>query len=349
MLIFFILLVAIMAYRCKIRAVGFDCDYLSVSNTTSVKGIFAVLVMFSHIKGYLDFGNGFLDTSYVQITGFLGQTIVALFFFYSGYGIMEGVKKKPKYFNTFIEGRLVKTLFHFDLAVMLYYLMCVLVIDYPVPFTRLVGALIGIASIHNSNWFVFCTLILYVFVFFMFRLFKNRHVLAILGVVALCFAYIFIAKGELSYWWYDTVLCMPLGLIYSRFKNKIEPVVQKNNLVYFLITAAFCALFVLVSIWFNQRFNLALAILKVIFFVIGWVLISMKVTFNNKILNWLGTHSFSIYIIQRIPMTLLKELFDFEWNRYAYTALAFALTFVLSYLFSCLLNLFDRVFFPKKA
>lgn len=347
MLIFFILLIALMLYKCKARATTFDTQYLSVENTTAGRGIFALLVMFSHVKGYISFGDFFLDSSYVSITNFLGQTIVTLFLFYSGYGIMEGVKKKPAYFDGFLETRFVKTLLHFDIAILFYWFMCEVLLGEHVTFSRLIQSFIGISSIKNSNWYVFCTLILYLFVFFMFKLFGKRPLIAIGGVVLLCIGYIFVAKNELPFYWFDTIFCLPLGLLYSHFKKQIDNLMQGNNLIYLGITAATVTLFVLISLFHSSSF-LPVAIVRNLLFVLSWVFISMKITFNNKILNWLGVHSFSIYIIQRIPMNLLAHLVHIEWNRYAFTAIAFALSIAFAYLFSLLLKVFDKAFFQKK-
>lgn len=347
MLVFFILLFAIMLYKCKVRIVSFDSQYLSIEGTTAVRGIFAILVLFSHVKGYISFGDFFLDSSYVSITNFLGQTIVTLFLFYSGYGIMEGIKKKPAYFDSFLETRFLKTLFHFDIAILLYWFMCEVLLGDHIAFSRLMQSFIGISSIRNSNWYVFCTLLLYLFVFFMFKLFGKRPLIAIAGVVLLCLGYIFVAKNELAFYWFDTIFCLPLGLIYSLYKDKIDRLMQSSNLIYAGITALTIGLFVLISIYYKSSF-LPTAIFRNLLFTLSWVFISMKITFNNKILTWLGVHSFSIYIIQRIPMNLLAHLIPIQWNRYAFTALAFALSFLFAYLFSLLLKVFDKAFFKKK-
>ena len=71
----------------------FNKDYISRAGTTAIKGIFVILIMFSHGKGYIDVGGKF-DVPYLKMQDHLNQMIVAMFMFYSGYGIMESIKKK---------------------------------------------------------------------------------------------------------------------------------------------------------------------------------------------------------------------------------------------------------------
>ena len=76
---------------------GFNFEYLSQDVSNSIKGIFAIIILFSHIRGYITLSpNNIFDTSFNTIISYIGQLMVAIFLFYSGYGIMESIKKKKK-------------------------------------------------------------------------------------------------------------------------------------------------------------------------------------------------------------------------------------------------------------
>ena len=98
-------------------------DYLSPEKTTTIKGIFIVLVFFSHFNSYVMYSNT-LDNVYVKIIGYVGQAMVAPFLFYSGYGVMEQITKKG---NSYIKSipikRFLVTMIKFDLAVFLFYII----------------------------------------------------------------------------------------------------------------------------------------------------------------------------------------------------------------------------------
>lgn len=94
MLIFVLILLA--AIFVDIKSAGkneFFDDYCAPKQTSSINGIFVVLVFFSHASQALKLG-GALDTPYVTLRGFLGQLVVVTFLFYSGYGMTESIKKK---------------------------------------------------------------------------------------------------------------------------------------------------------------------------------------------------------------------------------------------------------------
>ena len=107
MLIFLIALLCIGVFGIKFS--GFHEDYMGREQTTSVKGILAVLILLSHMNGYVQLG-GTLDSIYLKIMTLIGQLMVTLFFFYSGYGITESVRKNPEYPNTFFRKRFLKVL-----------------------------------------------------------------------------------------------------------------------------------------------------------------------------------------------------------------------------------------------
>ena len=86
---------------------SFHEDYLSVDRTTAVKGIFTILILLSHLMGYLgtdpskDLGARFLTL--------LGQMVVVMFFFYSGFGIMKQYGRRGEdYVRGFPRNRILK-------------------------------------------------------------------------------------------------------------------------------------------------------------------------------------------------------------------------------------------------
>ena len=51
----------------------------------------------------------------------MGQLIVVYFLFFSGYGIMYSiVNKGPRYVDSILKNRFIKSLLHFDLIILLY-------------------------------------------------------------------------------------------------------------------------------------------------------------------------------------------------------------------------------------
>lgn len=148
----------------QIGGVGqFNRGYLDKKNTVAINGIFVILVVFSHYAQYADFG-GVIDAPYLLLRKHLHQMVVATFLFYSGFGMMEQIKKKGNAYVNSLPKKAGKLLFRFDVAVLLF-----LVMQYAFGNTyklrRIVLSLIGWKAVGNSNWYIFDILVLYVLMF----------------------------------------------------------------------------------------------------------------------------------------------------------------------------------------
>lgn len=117
MIIFLVALFALSIWGLGIR--HNNGDYLAKEQATSIRGIFALIIFFSHIKQYLVFERG-IDLAYATILGYIGQLMVVIFFFYSGYGIALSFDKKKGYERGFIKNRIFQTYIHFATAVLTY-------------------------------------------------------------------------------------------------------------------------------------------------------------------------------------------------------------------------------------
>lgn len=99
MILFYFLLFLLVIARLRFSRQGFYADYLSFDTTNAIKGIFIALVFIKHVTPYIlnseyVFDDSLLNLFFLYIDSQVGQWIVAMFLFYSGYGIMESIRKK---------------------------------------------------------------------------------------------------------------------------------------------------------------------------------------------------------------------------------------------------------------
>ena len=152
----------------------------------------------------------------------LGQLMVVPFLFYSGYGIFESVKKNGvSYVLLFKKKRILKTLFHFDLAVILFLVYDVFLAPEKLSVLKVVTSLVAWDSVGNSNWFVFAILCAYIFSFFAFVLNKGHLFRSLIVITVLCFMYVAIVSRFKESYWFDTILAFPLEGLFSLCKEKI--------------------------------------------------------------------------------------------------------------------------------
>lgn len=294
----------------------FNKEYLSKEQTASIKGIFILLVFLSHFNSYVTF-NGTLNWYYIHAVGFFGQTMVTLFLFYSGYGVMESIQKKGmNYVDAIPKKRVLGTLFRFDCAIILF--LCVGFITNNVyDVRRILLSLIGWDHVGNSNWYIFVILLLYMITYLSFKIFKGENYLlpiTCVFILTMCWACYCYITNIRTLMWYDTALCYVFGMLWSIYKEKIEVFINKSNIVWGL------TLFVAILGFFGLRktSSIVSALLVNLVFVVIVVVFTMRVNVGNKILQRAGELLFEIYILQRIPMILFKYIGLHEVNVYIY-------------------------------
>ena len=94
---------------------------------------------------------------------------IAMFLFYSGYGVMESIKKKGNhYIDAIPRTRVLATLINFDIAVALFAFIS-LISSQDYTFSHYLLSFIGWKSVGNSNWYIFVIILCYLIVFISFR------------------------------------------------------------------------------------------------------------------------------------------------------------------------------------
>ena len=324
----------------------FFSDYLSKEQTTAINGVFVLIVFLSHASTYIEL-SGPLDAAYSTLKGYLRQLIVASFLFYSGYGMLESIKRKGMDYVRSIPGkRFAKVLLHMEIAVALF-LVTDLVIGKHFGLKTTLLSFTFWESIGNSNWYIFAILCLYLFVFLSFLVCRaNLYAgAALTAALAVVYTLVMLACGK-DTWWYNTVLLYPLGMLWSLFKPQIDSFVLKSDVRWFL-----CAGLLLIPYYLcyqRRDTHLIWYDLWGILFMVLLVLLTMKVKIGNDILTWFGSHVFSIYILQRIPMMVFTKL-GMADHRYSFITLSFLATLVLAVLFDTALAKLDALIWKPRT
>ena len=350
MLIFYLALFGLAFWKMKFAGKGFFAEEsFSRDVTDSIKGIFIWLVFFSHFASYVTYTSR-IDTLGHAISHKLGQLIVACFLFYSGYGVCEAIKKKGSgYIKPFPKNRILKTLLNFDMAVVLFLLLA-LVVGHDYSLKTVLLSLVAWEGVGNSNWYIFVILALYAITWLSFIIIKNNIKLAAALSTALIVALIVFLKLTRWQWWYDTALCYALGMWISIFKDKLLSIVTKNNFTWLGTALGAVAVF---AVSYHIRYWDALGMAAILFnplafcFMIAILLMKFKV--SNKLLALSGRYTFEIYILQRLPMIFFYEIGLAKFNIYLYFVLCVGVTILLAMAFRILTNKVNELLFKKKA
>lgn len=232
--------------------------------------------------------------------------MVVMFLFYSGYGVMESIKKKgSEYVCKIPRRRVLNTLLNFDVAVFLF-LIADLLIGKNVTVTQFLLSLIAWLSIGNSTWYIFVIILCYISTWIIASLFPtliDKHRLGGIMMVLLSVIAIVLAFYKPS-WWYDTILAYPAGVVCSEYKGQIEQIVKKRYFLWLFSTTVLLILLYMTPYGlrgFKTNF-------VGIAFALWIVLLTMKINIGNRFLSWCGAQLFPMYIYQRIPMMIMAAI-----------------------------------------
>lgn len=351
MILLLILLILISIYGINFKSINtIDSDALSKNRTTMINGVFVLLVLISHFNSYV---LEYQETNRLYFTFFnlIGQLMVTTFLFYSGYGVLESIKNKKNYMDTFFENRILKLFIRFSIAI-LFFLFLDICINEPYSLKTILLSFIGYEAVGNSNWFIFAIFCMYFITLFAFKICKN--ILKSINIVTmLSFVYIlFIVVMNKDNHWCNTILCYSIGMYFSYYKDKILLFLKDNKKYYltlFIIMVSFIFLYLISRMLYYRIINLILYNLISILFVLMILFLSFKVYIGNKILYFLGKNTFNIYILQRISYILFKEVGLNEVNVYLYFTVSIIFTLLLSIIFDKIVNTAYKYLLKEKA
>lgn len=341
MTIILIISLIIFLYKAKFIRKGINEDYISIENTKKINGFFVLIVFLSHTIQYINYSDLWIDKYGLFIITNIGQLMVTTFLFFSGYGIYESIKKKKEnYIDSIPKKRILKTLFKFDIAVLIFLIVsCVLDIKYDLKTILL--SFLGWESVGNSNWYIFAIIVLYLITYIVFKLVKTKEVIKLSIITLLTLVYMIVMSKFKEQWWYNTVLCYPLGMWFSLYKLKIESVF-KNKSKYYYMAVIISIVLLCVSLIYRKNIYV-FSTMYVAFFIISIVLISMKIKLNSKFFEFMGNNVFYIYIYQRLPMIILLKYNLCFNNRYIFLIISFISTIAIC----IILNNFRNIHFKK--
>ena len=295
---------------------------LDKEQTTCINGMFVVLVFLSHFGQYerMPWNKPILA---------IGQLMVAPFLFFSGYGIMEQIKKKgDEYIDHKLRKRIFKFYIHFSMALCIYLLLS-FILDKDYSLSRIIWSFTALSSIGNSNWYVFAILAMYIIVYISFKCFRKN---GIASCAIMTFFYIILMKAFKGQdWWYNIILCFPAGMILSKYKDKVYSIIRKP--IFFV-----CMLILALVLYI---FHLCIFAYEVIAISLCFLIVDICAykEIKNDLFQFLGQYVFEIYILQRVSMIIFKG----HVHGWTYFLICIVVTFGLAYVFKRLETKIDML------
>lgn len=295
--------------------------------TNSIKGLFILVVFSRHIWPYM--GEmiselSFLDRVFITIDTMIRQLLVAMFLFYSGYGVTKSIADKGNaYLHAIPSRRIFITIVNFAVAVGIFILLD-FTLGIPVTTRQALLSFIVWDSVGNSNWYIFCIVCCYAFTYLSFRI-ARTPLSALIALGIMCTGYIVVISQYKGSWWYDTIGCYWAGSCFALCLPRIKDTLERN---YYWILLSAALLFI---VFYNcpWKYNGYVSNITAILFSAIILMLTMCIKINNAPLRWLGRNLFPLYIYQRIPMLLFATIGE-GWliahHAWLYVTLSLAIT-----------------------
>ncbi len=356
--VFILALVLILVWGCKIAKKGeFHEDFLSYSIVKGLQGFTALGVVLHHVtQDVTQYGS--YDKGLINVFVDAGVLFTGTFFFFSGYGLVISLIKKPDYLNGFLRNRLPAVIVPFYVCNLLFVIVN-LIMGYQAKPLELLAYISGLVMMNDQMWFIVELAILYIAFYVIFKkrksdasaLRKMAVFLIIMNVVSLLLGHDGLPDtlglwffGE---WWYNTTWLFFVGMVIAKYHEKVEEFAKKYYVIllpigivgFLLLHRATTYMLQNVGYWYEydgypgykeKLLTFLVQCPMVIVFVLTFMLLSMKVQFKNRLLAFLGGIALEIYLIQNIFITKLTHVItnDSLFFLYVYIAAIVSAFFV---------------------
>lgn len=304
--LFALLLLFSAAYKAKpvLTRGEINTDYLSQYTSKMLKGLFAIVVIFSHLAVKCE--NSILFNWF----GYVGYLAVAFFLFISGYGLMKNLAEKPSYLDTYVRKRLFSVVIPF-LIILLVYWLASFIVNTPYSVKGVLISLLNGYPIADNSWYMI-TCIIYYFVFYLFAKMFNKNSKAII-LATLVFSVIWIyACIKIGYpqWWYLSTTAFVIGMIWARSELSVVDFFKNHYLSIMLpLSLFFC-----VSVFTTYQFeSSAYKVICASIFVVFVFAVSMKIKLRSPILRFLGSISLEIYLIHGLFVRYFRSIISSDF------------------------------------
>ncbi len=307
-----------------------NSEYLSLETTKYYRGLFALVIVFHHLSQKTESGIIFPFFYYV------GYLAVAVFFFFSGYGLQKSyIEKSDKYKEGFLLKRIPGVLFPYIIFIIVYW-VANLLSGTVYSFVDVINSLVGGNPIVTYSWFIICIIIFYLF-FYLFMIIckKQYNRIIICGFVWYILWALFCIKMNYGSWWYNASHLLVVGIAWATYEERITIFLkQRYYIIAPIILLCFAALFIfqgkITSLIPTKYISIILPLIISAVFVCCVILLSMKIRIGNRILGLLGDLSLEIYLIHGLIIKISQKVIQ---NDFILCIVVIAITIPLAFVF----------------
>lgn len=315
----------------KSKAWEVNFNFLDINISNCIKGIAAVSIMLGHY---------FADLSYPFTMFFAGNLWVAIFFFYSGYGLDYSRKNKQNYIKSFFAKKALSVYFPFLAAETAYTILSLVLNKENYSPVSFIFSCLGLKLGNGVLWYVVELIAIYL-LFYIENKFFSKIKAQIIWYLAFALFLAIAVYKDIDTCWYISTFAFLLGYFFDDYK-KLFILINKAKwrqtltvlvfligyavMKFFSITKA--SIFVLKATYIIVALDLVLAPLFICFVCVCCEMISKKYQ-SLKPFMVLSKVSYEIYLWHMVSFLLIGR---FVSNVAVSIVLSIALSLLLSFI-----------------
>lgn len=274
-----------------------------LTHTLPLRGILATLVVLGHLDNVIS------GQTKILMPFHMATPAVAVFFFMSGYGLMLSFSKGGgRYLQNFIAKASIKLLLPLFFTTCLYQGALFILGDFNIE-KILIDLASGIEMPLIHSWYVYALFLFYLLFFIVFKYNNGTKIWSGLILTLLMLIYYVVTRYVLEwpFHWWITCMAFPMGFFYSRCEEKIKTFLKD----YFWVTLPVIITLLLIKLS-SGMYTPVFAELPYVLLgpIVAIILYRIPLPVDNRMLNFLGTLSFEIYLTHGAFEKLLRDNFD---------------------------------------
>lgn len=268
-------------------------------STDSIKGVLVILVALSHmamkVKSTLIFAFPFTQ---------FGMYCVALFFFFSGYGLTKSyLKDKDSYIKQFWSKRILNLYIPFLIANVISIIISI-ANENTFSLLEIIIYISGIKLRDTTLWFVQTIILFYIASYLSFKYFDkvSNKIILISSLIYIIGGY-YLNLGE---WQINTAIMFYIGYLYCWKENEINIYFYKSYKKVFIITVLIMCMVKAISMkYYSVLSSVVCGNITSLCLVIIIILLFKHIRINSGILIFLKKYSYEMYLLHMKIMLLL--------------------------------------------
>jgi len=314
--------------------------FLPMTSANAIKGFAAVGIILHHLVQH-DTQYGSIYKGPVFFMNEMGIFFTAIFFFLSGYGLLESYNSKPDYLDNFLKKRLPSVLVPFYLSNIIYIIIKGFLWERITNIKDFFTCLIGFTLLNTNTWFLVEITLLYLVFYFTYKHISNKKT-ALWTVFASILVMVTVGillghesdgigghwfKGE---WWFNSTIAFYFGLSVGQYKDKILSFFKNRYKVMMPLTTVLFLISLNINYFGLQMIfgyytesatsmgypdkiaSYIIQTISIIAFSAFFICLNLKLTFGNKLLFFFGKISLELYIIHGIFMEIFYYNLEFR-------------------------------------